>query len=102
MCDIYTDHCRGCGIPIEMHLGDFATGPVEISVFCDKCITSYVAGAFRKMPYTVWKCKGDGPKGKFAVIALTKNAWRNRTGNHPNSSHPLLVEEKTIYGEDGA
>ena len=105
MCDIYTDHCRGCGTPIEMHLGDFETSPLEISVFCEKCITPYDSGigevpfgraqsfGLHAVPHCIWKCKGRGPKGTIAVVALTENAWANRAMNHPNSAKPKMISE---------
>ena len=92
MCDIYTDYCRGCGTPIEMHLGDFETNPWEISVFCEKCITTpYWFG--QALPHCIWKCEGEGPTGKIAVVAITKHAWENRAHNYPNSDKLIMVDE---------
>lgn len=37
MCDTYEDRCKGCGIKIPIHIGDFSTGRNNVRVWCPNC-----------------------------------------------------------------
>ena len=78
MCDCYTDYCKVCKEPIEMHLEDFNTPQDEIEVYCGKHIP------LDRKDGLVW-LYGDKKKDKKAFVRwLTKTARFNSYGNHPN------------------
>ena len=78
MCDCYTDCCKVCGDPIEMHLADFDTGQDEIEVYCGKHIP------LNREDGLVWVYGDDKPYKRAFVRWLTDNAKANSDGNHPN------------------
>jgi hypothetical protein len=78
VCDCYTDHCKVCKEPIEMHLADFSTGQDEIGVYCERHIPQGRKNGL------VW-LYGDGRMDKKMFVRwLTDNARANAYGNHPN------------------
>ena len=125
MCDCYIDHCRICGSPVPMHLGDFLTERLEIAVVCPECMRLHEKivqeRGSRPFPFSpfewlapkrwmVWCIsqdytpeKDEYPKipfkagDKVAVIALTDNAWENRHDNLPNLTVP--VNPKSEHSE---
>lgn len=89
MCDIYIEPCKICGEKYPMHLGDFETDRTEISLVCPKCFSKW-QGIFRLFNRCIWRVKDE----KYLIVALTRNAWRNRHHNHLNAPHTEMVEEK--------
>ena len=102
MCDIYTDYCKVCGTPIEMHLGDWETPREEIEVYCmehfpipyEKECWGWVKWEVpRKSWRKEWVEKHPDVPKRIVVVSLTERAWNNRDDNHPNAC-PM----KTLHG----
>ena len=89
MCEIYTAYCQVCGLPIEMHLGDWLTNQDEIEVFCK--------GHIPKENVVVWEASNDLIKHKKTLVGvrpLTRNAEMNHGQNHPNSCDCVIIEKR--------
>ena len=110
MCDCYVDYCADCKRPIPMHLGDFRTKRYEIQVFCEDCWKWVNKELYDGKRITVWKI-GDAREEikkkhpalyeqdkefvgkKVIVVALTRNAQKNREINYPNLILQMEMEE---------
>jgi len=79
MCDCYTDKCKVCGEPVDMHLEDFETSQDEIEVYCGLHMPD------DRTDGVVWKYGDAVADKKVFVRWLTKNAKEHADGNHPNS-----------------
>lgn len=92
LCDIYGEHCKICGEVYSFHLGDYETSRFEILFICEKHVDNpYLLYALERLRYSY--CVWSSPSGNYIVIALTKNAWRNRRYNHQNISETELLRE---------
>lgn len=88
MCDCYTDKCKVCGEPVEMHLVDFATDQDEIEVYCEVHLPE------RRADGVLWEY-ADSPnerKKRVFVRWLTDNARQYASGNHPNAGEADVVD----------
>ena len=89
MCEIYTEKCSTCGLPIEMHLGDWLTDQSEIEIFCK--------GHIPKENVVVWEASNNYIKNKKTLVgvrALTQNAKINFELNSPNAHEVNVIEIK--------
>lgn len=96
MCDCYTDRCKVCNEPHEMHLVDFETGQREVAVFCEEHMPNppgdgvlWEHGPEEYEGPTVYI---SIPARKVYVQALTDNAVVYAGGNHPNRCSAHVVQ----------
>ena len=96
MCEIYYDECTVCKKLIEIHLGDYETGRLEIDVFCNEHIPSNNVVIWQGKDY--WYSTNlqehlmVGNPITVGVHALTKNARKNKDMNSPNLNCDIIEE----------
>ena len=98
MCDCYSHKCLMCDEYLSMHLADFNTASSEIDVFCDQHIPEDTSDGVLWEWSDEWSEDGIEKEPtiykRMFIRWLTDNAQRNAEGNHPNTYHTRVVEQK--------